>query len=248
MTSPITIDYQDGDASGVDQPSPRALTEVADPFTPIIAVEGLDGAGKNTFTNALVGNLERRGLNVGTLSYPQYGSTYADMAADALHGGQAGMAISPHAMALLFAMDRAESMDKIGELTTINDVVILDRYVASNAAYTSARRGVYRREETIQWIESLEFGTLGLPAPTLQIFLDTPREVAASRALTREAADSTRARDSYERDADLQAATGATYRHLVETQWVSEWLVYGLDPDIQGLADRIVQEVNSGII
>src|SRR5699024_7445467 len=72
----------------------------------LIVVEGLDGAGKNTLTTALVDVLTARGLSTGSLAFPRYGTLHADLAADALHGGQAGTAGSPHAMALLFAFDR----------------------------------------------------------------------------------------------------------------------------------------------
>src|SRR5690606_9886414 len=83
-----------------------------------------------------------RGLSVGRLAFPRYGTLHADLAADSLHGGQAGLADSPHAMALLFAMDRHAAREELLELGETHDVVLLDRYVASNAAYTAARRGL----------------------------------------------------------------------------------------------------------
>lgn len=205
----------------------------------LVVVEGLDGAGKNTLTTALVTELGARGLSVGRLAFPRYGTLYADLAADALHGGQAGAADSPHAMALLFAMDRRSAVDEIAGLRSAHDVVLLDRYVASNAAYTAARLGPGREDEATTWIGDLEFGRLGLPEPDLQILLDTPVELAAQRAGTREAADPGRARDRYERDADLQAATGRAYRRLAAAGWRSPWRVIGPDPDVRELADAV---------
>lgn len=243
MNSRLAEDFSYGGA-----PLPKVMMGVEDPFTPIITVEGLDGAGKNTFTAALMDSMVRRGLTVGVTSFPRYGSTYADIASDALHGGQVGMADSPHAMALLFALDRAQAADELADMTLVNDVIILDRYVASNAAYTAARLGLHRKDETIRWVEELEFDTLGLPVPTLQVFLDTPGEVAASRARSREESDSTRLRDFYERDSRLQEDTGEAYRYLADTNWKSEWLVCGLDPDTDEIADRIAREIDSTII
>lgn len=75
-------------------------------------------------------------------------------------------------------------------------MLILDRYVASNAAYSAARLGT---DEVIDWVFDLEFGRFGLPKPQLQIFLDTDVELAAARATSRAEEDSTRARDRYER-------------------------------------------------
>ncbi|UVE94842.1 dTMP kinase [Dietzia sp. B32] len=206
----------------------------------LVVVEGLDGAGKNTLTTALVGELTARGLSVGRLAFPRYGTLHADLAADSLHGGQAGLADSPHAMALLFAMDRHAAREELLELGETHDVVLLDRYVASNAAYTAARLGPDREAEVVEWIGTLEFDRFGVPVPDLQVLLDTPVEVAAARAGTREAADPGRTRDRYERDADLQAATGRAYHRLAATAWRSPWRVIGADPDVHELADLVV--------
>ncbi|WP_216694643.1 dTMP kinase [Dietzia psychralcaliphila] len=206
----------------------------------LVVVEGLDGAGKNTLTTALVGELSDQGVSVGRLAFPRYGTLHADLAADALHGGQAGTADSPHAMALLFALDRHAALDQLGELRTSHDVVLLDRYVASNAAYTAARLGPGRETEVLRWIGELEFDRLGLPLPDLQILLDTPTALAAERAGSRETTDPGRTRDRYERDATLQAATGEAYRRLAASGWRSPWRVLGVDPDVRGLADHVV--------
>ena len=206
----------------------------------LVVVEGLDGAGKNTLTTALVAELTRRGLTVGRLAFPRYGTLHADLAADALHGGQAGTADSPHAMALLFAMDRHAALGDLRTLTETNDVVLLDRYVASNAAYTAARLGPERAEEAVDWIGDLEFERLGLPLPDLQILLDTPVALAAERAGSREASDPGRTRDRYERDATLQSDTSRAYRRLADSSWRSSWTVLGPEPDVRALADVVV--------
>lgn len=205
----------------------------------LVVVEGLDGAGKNTLTSALVAELAERGLSVGRLAFPRYGTLYADLATDALHGGQAGAADSPHAMALLFALDRRAARGELAALVEANDVVLLDRYVASNAAYTVARLGPEREPEVVDWIDALEFGSFELPVPDLQILLDTPPAVAARRAGAREIADPGRARDRYERDSTLQAATGRAYRSLATSQWRSPWAVLHDDPVVRDAADLI---------
>ncbi len=202
----------------------------------LVVVEGVDGAGKNTLTTALVRALTDRGRSVGRLAFPRYGTLHADLAADALHGGQAGAAGSPHAMALLFALDRHAARGELSELLSVHDVVLLDRYVASNAAYTAARLGPDREAEAFGWIGDLEFGRLHMPVPDLQILLDTPIALAAERAGAREAGDPGRRRDRYERDAALQSATGHAYQRLATSGWRSPWRVLGPDPDVEQLA------------
>lgn len=206
----------------------------------LAVVEGLDGAGKNTLTTALVAELTRRGLDVGRVAFPRYGTLHADLAADALHGGQAGTADSPHAMALLFAMDRHAAIGELTALVEANDVVLLDRYVASNAAYTAARLGDERAAEAVDWIGALEFDRLGIPVPDLQILLDTPVALAAERAGSREATDPGRTRDRYERDSTLQSDTSRVYRRLAEKSWRSPWTILGPEPDVTALTDLVV--------
>ena len=100
-------------------------------------------------------------------------------------------------------------------------MLVLDRYVASNAAYSWARSG---EKAIVDWVADLEFSQLGLPVPDLQVLVDTPPAVAQDRAVKRAAADATRERDRYERDASLQQATYEAYVALAEQGWASRWL------------------------
>ncbi|GAB16514.1 thymidylate kinase [Gordonia effusa NBRC 100432] len=192
----------------------------------LIAVEGLDGAGKNTLVTSLVTGWRARGMSVATLAFPRYGAAVtADIAAEALHGRHGDLASSAYAMAMLFALDRADAAGQIRADIDSHDVVILDRYVASNAAYSAARLGEPISGPAATWVADLEFGRFALPVPNHQVFLGVPTSVAAERARTRAASDATRARDAYERDGDLQTRVDAAYRDLAAAQWFSPWSV-----------------------
>lgn len=184
----------------------------------IVAVEGIDGAGKHTLVTALQG-----ALGAQTLSFPRYeDSVHAQLAHDALHGRMGDLTDSAFAMATLFALDRHGAKEFLDEYAhTSERVLILDRYVASNAAYTAARTG---DAAAAKWVHDLEFGRLGLPKPDLQVLVDTAPEVARERAEKREAEDESRARDRYERDRALQAATFQAYADLAEAGWASRWV------------------------
>src|SRR5262245_55751629 len=132
----------------------------------LIAIEGVDGAGKRTLTTGLRTAFETAHKSVVSLAFPRYGqSVTADLAAEALHGGHGDLTESVYAMAVLFALDRAGARDEIGRLTAAYDVVILDRYVASNAAYSAARLHQGADGEVVDWVRALEYDRLGLPAP-----------------------------------------------------------------------------------
>ena len=208
----------------------------------LIAVEGLDGAGKRTLTEKLVAAWRAGGLSVAQLAFPRYGaSVHADVAAEALHGAFGGrIADDPLGMALLFALDRHGAKDELEALLAAHDVVLCDRYVASNAAYGAARLGEDAAGPFASWVSEFEFGRLALPKPSCQLLLATPVGLAARRARERAAAEPGRERDSYERDADLQERVGAVYAGLAEAGWAGRWRIVAPDSDPAVLAAELV--------
>lgn len=185
----------------------------------LVSIEGIDGAGKNTLVNKIKGELS---VEVDVLGFPRYEeSVHAQLAQEALYGRMGDLTDSAYAMATLFALDRYGAKDRLLEAQEGKGLLILDRYVASNAAYSAARLGT---DEVVDWVYDLEFSRLGLPKPSLQIFLDTDVELAAARAEARAAEDAGRARDRYEKDSDLQTNTAAAYRRLAERAWGGRWI------------------------
>ena len=206
----------------------------------LIAIEGVDGAGKRTLTGGLRAAFEADHRSVGSLSFPRYHrSVPADLAAEALHGAHGDLAESVYAMATLFALDRAGAREEIEHLQAAYDVVILDRYVASNAAYSAARLHQDADGDVVDWVRELEFDRLKLPRPDWQVLLDVPTELAAQRAEHRASTEADRAKDAYERDGGLQQRTGAVYAALAAADWCGRWAVAGPDVDPAGLAGRL---------
>ena len=202
-------------------------------------MEGLDGAGKNTLVTGLIDRWSAAGLRVATFTFPRYGrSATADIAAEALHGSHGDLRDSVYAMALLFALDRAGAVEDIHAATEAYDIVILDRYVASNAAYNAARLEQGAGGEMVRWVVDLEFGRFDMPVPDRHVLLGVPPEVAMQRAASRADQDAARARDAYERDDALQRRVDAVYRELAEDAWMSPWYLFDGE-DVAGLADDL---------
>lgn len=206
----------------------------------LMAIEGVDGAGKRTLTNGLRAAFETAGKSVATLAFPRYGSSItADLAAEALHGAHGDLSSSVYAMATLFALDRSDAKGEIERLRTAHDVVILDRYVASNAAYSAARLHQGIDGDVVDWVRELEFGRFAMPEPDWQVLLAVPTELAAQRARRRGEAEADRARDAYERDDGLQRRTGAAYAALAAAHWSGRWTVAGPDVVAHDLAQAL---------
>ncbi|AZA10868.1 dTMP kinase [Corynebacterium gerontici] len=204
----------------------------------IVAIEGIDGAGKNTLVRAL-----QQEIRADYLAFPRYeDSVHAKLAQEALYGRMGDLSESIYGMATLFALDRRGAAERLRAASVSEEVLLLDRYVASNAAYSSARA---HDEALAGWVADLEFEQFALPRPTLQVLLDTDVELAAQRAAHRETQEAHRTRDQYESDAGLQARTAAAYRELAKQQWASPWVVVSTDADVRTVAADIVRRLRT---
>jgi dTMP kinase len=192
----------------------------------LVVIEGLDGAGKRTMADAVAKALTAQNASVGRMAFPRYGTdVHADLVRDALYGRLGDLADSVHAMAVLFALDRRDAADELRGLCGQHDVVLLDRYVASNAAYGAARLHEDAEGPFVEWIRALEVDRFGVPVPDVQLLLRVPASAAAARADSRAAVDQTRTKDFYEIDRGLQTRCAAVYDGLAASGWLAPWLV-----------------------
>jgi len=192
----------------------------------LIVIEGLDGAGKRTLAEKLTAALAERAASVGQLAFPRYGAdVHADLVSDALRGRLGDLADSVYGMAMLFALDRRGAAGDIRDDLARHDVVLLDRYVASNAAYGAARLRQDARGSFVEWVRQLEIDRFGLPVPDTQLLLRVTPEIAATRSAHRERTESDRGRDNWESDGGLQARCAAVYDQLAADGWLCPWQV-----------------------
>jgi dTMP kinase len=209
----------------------------------LVVIEGLDGAGKRTLADRLLAALASRGARTATLAFPRYtADVHAELAHDALHGRLGDLPDSVHAMAVLFALDRRAAADGLRVATAANDLVLVDRYVASNAAYGAARLHQDACGEFVAWVRELEVDRFGVPVPDRHLLLAVPRSVAAERAAHRERTEPARERDRYESDAGLQERTAAVYRGLAAAGWLSPWTTLdgAVGVAVEDLADDLL--------
>lgn len=192
----------------------------------LVVLEGLDGAGKHTLADGLAGALAERGATVARIAFPRYGvDVHADLVRDALYGRLGDLAASVHGMAVLFALDRRDAAGGLRAALTAHDVVLVDRYVASNAAYGAARLHQDAGGEFVGWVRELEIERFGLLVPDAQLLLRVPPELAARRAHGRAGRNAGRARDVFESDEGLQARCDEVYQGLAAAGWLAPWVV-----------------------
>jgi dTMP kinase len=140
-----------------------------------IAVEGIDGSGKQTQVRLLARALESRGYQVLSTGFPQYHSWFGKMVGQFLNGDLGPLnSVDPHFAALLYAGDRFECKQPIVAALENGVIVLADRYVASSLAHQAARAVPEKRAEFRAWIEHLEYNIYGLPKEDLVLYLRLP--------------------------------------------------------------------------
>jgi len=167
-----------------------------------IAIEGLDGSGKETQTGLLVDALRARGLKVGSVSFPRYGQPSAAPVEQYLSGGYGANAsdVNAYAASALFAVDRLASY--LGEWKNEYescDAFVADRYTTSNAIHQLSKLPEGEWEGFAEWLFGFEFGKLALPEPDAVVYLRLDTATSQKLLERRYGGDASK-RDVHERD------------------------------------------------
>jgi dTMP kinase len=204
----------------------------------LIAIEGIDGAGKGTQSHLVQERMIGLGLRAELLSFPRYGQTFfARSIANYLNGGFGRLdSVDPHLPALLYAGDRLESRSLIQRLSNTADVVIFDRYVASNLAHQAARLSLAERPDFIAWLAELEYDVYDLPEADITIHLDVTVEIALSLIAKKGPRSYAPGRDIHEMDRTYLAKCLDVYRELARASVRSRWVTI----DCTGGNDQIL--------
>ena len=192
----------------------------------LIAIEGLDGAGKRTQAERLVAAIRGAGLTCAQVAFPRYGETWAAGCISQYLNGEFGpmQGVSPHFVALLYAEDRRLSKDYLNGLRQKHDVVVADRYVSSNLAYQGARWSGDYRQEFIDWLARLEYDVNALRPAELTLLLDTSPATGMEMVARKGARDYTDLKaDLHERNRAFLDACHSVYGALCAQQYRSRW-------------------------
>lgn len=134
----------------------------------IVAIEGVDGAGKTTQAKKLVRALKARGIRAHYTSEPsdsRYGAIIRQLLSR--------RGVNPHILALLFAADRLHHVERVvNPLLQQGTIVVCDRYLYSSYAYQGVMTG------HPLWVREINSR---VPAPDIAVLLDVPVQDALRR-------------------------------------------------------------------
>ena len=172
-----------------------------------ITIEGIEGVGKSTHMDRLVGHIEANGHKVLTSREPG-GTPTGEMIRDIVLGHSEEPIPDIAELLLMFASRSLLVENVIRPALTAGTWVVCDRFVDASRAYQGGGRGI-----PMSQVNELASWVLGDLRPDLTILLDAPVETAMARTGSRgnpdrldvERADFyTRVRESYLQLAELE--------------------------------------------
>lgn len=217
----------------------------------LVVIEGIDGVGKQTQVKLLEAKAKSQGLTAKFLSFPRYhDETFFSASIAAYLNGKYGDPVSPYLASLLYAGERLESRKEIIRLCQSHDLLILDRYVASNLAYQAAKVDREDRHEFIAWLSKLEYKIYGLPKADLTVLLDVPVEVAVRNISRKEKRMYTaETYDIHEKSKEYLAICKEIYYKLFHMDITGNWVSIPCSTDEGDMipADLICESIWSSI-
>ena len=150
----------------------------------LIVVEGTDCSGKETQTKLLLEKLKSENIPVETMSFPRYNTPTGRIVGECYLGksGQSWfespVTLDPLIACQYYAADRRAAKPEIERILASGNHLVLNRYVESNMGHQAGKANNDKeREQTINFIEKLEYGLLELPKPDQVLFLYMPYQV-----------------------------------------------------------------------
>lgn len=148
----------------------------------LIAIEGIDGSGKETQTKLLYKYIKNYITNnVRCVSFPDYSSPSSEVIKMYLNGdlGNNPLDINAYAASSFFAVDRfvsyvrdwKDDYDK-------GSLILANRYTSSNASFQMAKIPRDQWDNYLKWIYDYEYNKLGIPRPNEIIYLNIPVKIS----------------------------------------------------------------------
>ncbi|MBQ2500629.1 MAG: deoxynucleoside kinase [Clostridia bacterium] len=209
----------------------------------LIVIEGLDGSGKSTQTKLVKEYLESKGADVHQIKLPDYESDSSALVRMYLRGefGSSPTDVGAYAASSFYAVDRyANFVTKWKEDYESGRIILADRYATSNAAHQMTKLARDEWDDYLAWLEDFEYVKIGIPKPSLVVFLDMPVEISQKLMTSRYSGDEGK-KDVHE--ADVAYLTACRTAGL----YAAEKLGWSIVRCSEGDGPRLIEEIAAEI-
>ncbi len=200
----------------------------------LIAIEGIDGAGKRTLCSYMKKFLESREYDVIQFEYPDYSSIWGKIIEDYLHNK---IELNINEQFFTYFIDILKDQDKIRDLLKKGNVVITDRYFSSTLAFQCAKGFDFQSALTI-------IRTMHVIEPDLTLFIQIPPPLALERKFNQK-----KSLDRHEKDRMLLEKVDNIYEKMLNQEILSKkWIKIDGDRDINKIEDDIRHILHTYIV
>jgi dTMP kinase len=189
-----------------------------------VVIEGIDGSGKRTQIEMLARALAEKKIAATRIGFPNYDGFFGKLVGQFLNGDFGALdTVDPHFSAMLYAGDRLQAAPGIRKNLDAGNILLADRYVASNLAHQSSRVPAEKRGEFLAWLKQLEYEIYALPQEDLVIYLRMQPADAQRLIGEKGKREYTELRrDLQEADLEHLATAAGIYDQLArQTHWVT---------------------------
>ncbi len=199
----------------------------------LIALEGIDGAGKRTLCSFIKKFLESQGHEVIQFAYPDYSSIWGKIIDDYLHNR---IELDINEQFFTYFIDILKDQDDIRKLLESDKIVITDRYFSSTIAFQCAKGFSYQKALSIIEIT-------GVIEPDLTLFIQLPPQVALKRKFEQK-----KSLDRHEKDIELLENVDNMYEKIISNKKLSKkWIKIDGNQKLEKVEENILTVLNSFI-
>ena len=188
----------------------------------LIVIEGLDGSGKATQAKLLAETLQKQGLPVRSVTFPDYESDSSALVKMYLRGemGSHPDDVNAYAASTFYAVDRYASYKKDWhEFYMGGGIVIADRYTTSNMVHQCSKLPRSQWDGYLDWLVPFEYEKIGIPAPDEVIYLQVDPAVSQKLMTGRYQGDEAK-KDIHEKDTEYLERSRAAAEYCADKyQW-----------------------------
>ncbi|MFA4957112.1 MAG: dTMP kinase [Candidatus Methanoperedens sp.] len=196
----------------------------------LIAIEGIDGAGKRTLCSFIKNSLESKKHEVMQFEYPDYSSKWGKIIDDYLHDK---IELDINEQFFIYFIDILKDQDKIKNSLEKGIIVLTDRYFTSTIAFQCTKGFNYQKAVSV-------IKTMGVIEPDLTLFIKIPSHVALKRKF-----DQKKSLDRHEKDVELLNNVDVVYEKMIHEKTLSKkWIKINGNQELRKVEDDISDVLN----
>ena len=200
----------------------------------LIAIEGIDGAGKRTLCSFMKKYLESQEYEVTQFEYPDYSSIWGKIIEEYLHHK---IELNINEQFFTYFIDILKDQDKIHDLLKKGKFVIMDRYFSSTLAFQCAKGFDFQSALSI-------IRTMNVIEPDLTLFIQIPPYLALERKFNQK-----KSLDRHEKDRELLEKVDKIYEKMHSEEILSKkWIKIDGDRDLNKIEKDIQHILDSYMV